>query len=202
MTEFSPPETLLAITKIKYQRAVLPLLLIIVIILGDGYVGLGYLRYLSLFGLAWFLLIQASYRVNKSILETSEDEIVSPISGIVNSVDREADVTSLVVKKPLHFPADIRYAADNQTIDSTPIIDSAKSANRLKELKLSGEESLTLSIAGKNVLFFPQARKKKGVLAGIVSGSGLCKVSLPNSFSSTVKVGDRLEAGSSVIGFS
>ncbi len=199
MQDYTPPETILLISKLKFLRALVPLAIIIVALILQNYYDLDNARYLSLLALGYFLFIMLIYRINKTIDETDRDSLLSPIYGKVVSLEDEKAYSLITIKKSFLHPADIRLSQDNDTIESSN--HSSEKNRKVQELSSDNRYSLNRwQLTGKNVHYFPATNRIKGTLIGIIPGNGLCRYRLPKNFSLHVDLGDKLSAGISIIG--
>ncbi len=201
ITVFNPPEHLIEIAKYKYKRALVAVLVVVVALLFQVATGSTYLRYFSLLAFAYYLYLLMIYRIEKSVGITRDNQIVSPIHGKVISITEEEMGNLVVIKKNFFNFADIRFSADNDLLEPDNLSKEESNDLKQKELSLTNQNyDLHWKIKGNGIYYFPKSLRKKGVLTGIITGSGLCYYRLPKKYLITPRVGEKLEAGSSIIG--
>jgi len=110
MSEYTPVEHLTKIQKLKYKAAFFPILLVIVSFVLNMIYGIDQAKYLSIFGLIWYIIIIIQFRVRRNYPPKSKTEIaLSPIYGKVTEIEDR----SITIKKGFFQSADIRYAGQN-----------------------------------------------------------------------------------------
>jgi hypothetical protein len=201
MTEYTPPEILTNIAKIKFKRTMVPIGIVIIgLILQQGY-HLASARYLSIIALIYYLLLLLIFRINRTTSRPERGTLISPINGKVKEIRNDDYEQVIIIKKNFYHPADIRLSA---LADVSSEIDTGNNASQwLKKSKLTftnGEEKVSWSIRGSSIYFFPEARRIKGGLTAILPGSGICTYRLSDQYRLNINTGDKLEAGTSIIG--
>lgn len=110
MSDYTPVEYLSKIHKLKYKAAIFPILLVILSFGLNILFELDQVKYLSIIGLIWYILIIIKFRIRRNYPPESESEIVlSPIYGKVIKIED----SFITIKKGIFQSADIRYAGQN-----------------------------------------------------------------------------------------
>ena len=110
MSEYTPVECLTKIQKLKYKAAIFPILLVVISFILNLFFELDQAKYLSIFGLIWYIFIIIQFRVRRNYPPESETEIIlSPIYGKVTKIENN----SITIKKGVFQSADIRYPGQN-----------------------------------------------------------------------------------------
>lgn len=106
MSEYTPVEYLTKIQKLKYKAAIFPILLVIISFGLNMIYQLDQVKYLSILGLIWYILIIIRFRIRRNVPPKNESEIIlSPIYGTITKID----INMITIKKGLFQAADIRY---------------------------------------------------------------------------------------------
>ena len=88
MLEYTPVEYLTKIQKLKYKAAIFPILLVIISFGLNMIFELDQVKYLSIIGLIWYILIIIQFRVRRNYPPESETDIIlSPIYGKITKIE-------------------------------------------------------------------------------------------------------------------
>jgi hypothetical protein len=110
MLEYTPVEYLTKIQKLKYKAAIFPILLVIISFGLNMIFELDQVKYLSIIGLIWYILIIIQFRVRRNYPPESETDIIlSPIYGKITKIEDN----SITIIKGFFQAADIRYSGQN-----------------------------------------------------------------------------------------
>jgi hypothetical protein len=214
MSEYNPPEVLAALARIKFRKTLVPIVIILVALIMQVSYGAANFRYLSLIALLYYLSIILFHRVNRSVAAENMNELLAPLSGKVYDIN-ESDAGSIItIRKSFLHPVDIRLSDNNDISEKSIVLSNEAEMIRLNKISFvnntldcgwsisskPSKDSIFSLGKGINIFYFPTVKKLKGVLTGIITGSGQCFYRLPAGYTCNVKTGERLEAGISVIG--
>lgn len=201
MNDYNPPKNLLAIAKIKFKWALLPIGIIVISLALQMLYDIGNLRYLSIFALLYYLVLLLLFRIDKAIGPAEENELLSPIHGKVIAIHEQDKENLIVIRKLFHHPADLRLSDDNDLIDLENAGKKIDSILKHQKLSYSNEQvNSKWTLKGRNIYYFPESGRMKGILTGIIPGNGICSYHLPKEFTLNVEKGEKVEAGVSIIG--
>ncbi|MBW6516106.1 MAG: hypothetical protein K0B81_05755 [Candidatus Cloacimonetes bacterium] len=201
MTDYNPPEVLISITKIKYQKAIIPILIVLGVFIIELTSPIQILRYISLLAFIYYLYLIIIYRINKSVGETEDKQVLSPIHGKVVKIENHDNEIIVIILKNFYQPADIRFSSDNERERIEDDKKTDEGVDKRDNLSLSNQDSsIKWTLNGKSIYYFPRALKRKSVLAGIITGKGICHFQLTQDYSILVKLGQKVEAGITAIG--
>ncbi|MCB5230689.1 MAG: hypothetical protein WCX83_02335 [Candidatus Cloacimonas sp.] len=197
----NPTETIVTITKMKYKNAMVPLLLVVVSVGLDYFFAFEYSRYLSLFGLIVFLITLRVYRLNNVTNITSNNALVSPISGKVTSIEKTDTEIIVTINKNFHNTSDIRLSAAADFVKLESCSDEVTRPLKKHHLPTINDKiSSNWFVKGSNVHYFPKHNDLQGSLIGLLLGCGSCIYTFPTSISLSVIEGDPVKSGETIIG--
>ncbi|MFO7896917.1 MAG: hypothetical protein R6U84_08295 [Candidatus Cloacimonadales bacterium] len=164
---YNPIAVISAIQKTKFKFAALPIALVLLSVIISSNIPFQGANFLAMLGLALYLLVLMLFRVNRRwrYLE-AEPTLVFPINGKIIACDAD----SLVIRKRIFEPAEIRWA---------------------------GEDFSSQNLQGKVYIFEPEC-KIVGRLIGVAPLGAICRLQLPPEKMEKYKVGMRLQAGQEV----
>jgi len=114
MEKYNPTEYLLKIQKIKYSKASIAIILIFAGFAINFIYPLSFVKYLSLLGLIFYIIISLKYHIKKNIPPEEQNIVLSPIYGIIKEID--LNTKSITIKKSILSPADFRCGTDDKNI--------------------------------------------------------------------------------------
>ncbi|MCF7857794.1 MAG: hypothetical protein K9N07_00515 [Candidatus Cloacimonetes bacterium] len=114
MLDFTPLEYVTKIQQLKYKTAVFPILLVIISFGLNFFFALDLVKYLTLIGLVWYIIILMIFRIKRNYPPLSDSEIiVAPIYGKISKIEGNV----ITITKSYFQPADLRYSGVNTTTD-------------------------------------------------------------------------------------
>lgn len=171
MEKYNPTEYLLKIQKIKYNEALIPILLIFSSFAINFIKPYSFVKYLSLLGLLAFFFISLKYRIRKNIPPEESGIILSPVYGVVTALD--LSTSQLTIKKGFFTPADYRFPAQLDKV--VFIIDKGK------------------------ITLFETTCHIPGKLIGILPLSASIICNIPEGFKIMVEEGQKIIAGETIL---
>jgi hypothetical protein len=184
------------------MRALLPIGIVIFAFIIQQGLQLSSARYLSILALVYYLIILLVFRINRTVSLPEEDTLISPINGKVTDIRTEKNEHIVEIKKLFYQPADVRLS-DSADVSSEVVTSYNKQWIKKSELIFTNAERKTSwSLSGRNIYYFFETMRKKGGLTAIIPGNGSCTLRLSDQYHLNIQQGDKLEAGSSIIGTS
>jgi hypothetical protein len=171
MEKYNPVEILLKIQKLKYNEAIVPILLILSGFVINFIKPYSFVKYLSLLGFFLYLFITLKYHVKKNIPPVEDNIVLSPVYGLVKKADIETNL--LVIKKGFLSPADYRCNSNDEKVEI-----------QVKEGKLTilAEDSCL-----------------PGKLIGILPLTALLICKFPQDYLITISPGQKLISGETIL---
>lgn len=171
MEKYNPTEYLLKIQRIKYNEAIIPILLIFSSFAINFIKPYSFVKYLSLIGLLAFFFISLKYRIRKNIPPQESGIILSPVYGTITSLN--LSTAEFTIKKGFFTPVDYRYPGRSEKVE--------------------------FIIKQGNLTLFETASQLPGKLIGILplSASIICK--LPEGFMIMIEAGQKVIAGETIL---
>ncbi len=184
---YSDPNVLTRIKRMQYRNQLPPLALLILSFL-IGFVFASYnMRYpslaLSLIALVWYLYVGNSYRIRQKIALPETDEVYSPLTGKVHSLKRSSDLYQLKIAKSFLDVVEIRCPHESALWDGDAL-----------RFTYQGTP-LVFRFEAKHLNRFEEREMKPGNVIGMISGTAICILNLPQSLVTKLKPGDLCESG-------
>ena len=171
ISDYNPIEYLTRIQSLKYKAATVPILIVIISFSVNIILKIDLVKYFSLLGLLLFLFILMKYRIKRTVPSESEEEIVlAPIHGRIIKIEDN----KILIKKSFLDPADIRCVTNNKNVKIT--------------------------ITNSSITWFEKNANLPGKLIGVIPHSTEFICELPNNYKVEIKLGQKVEAGETVIG--
>jgi len=171
MERYNPTEYLLKIQKIKYSNASIAIILILAGFAINFIYPLSFVKYLSLLGLIFYIIISLKYHIKKNIPPEEENIVLSPIYGFIKEIDHESNI--IVIKKRIFSPADFRCGTD--------------------------DENIQFEIESGELTTFEDHSKIPGKLIGILPLSALIICRLTNDYEILIQENRKVASGETVI---
>lgn len=201
MRDCNPQQVLLAISRIKYRKALIPLIIVIGAFFIQMSSGNPNLRYLSLLGLIYYLFLLLIFRVNRYPVEPDDTTVLSPVNGKVIKIESDESGEIIFINKNFLQAADIRFSTGDERPDHIVVTETNTETVKRNELSFTDNKNLTgWTLKGNSIFFFPGTPVQQGVLTGIIPGNALCVYRLTPKITLRVKTSDKVEAGITVLG--
>ncbi len=172
---------------LKYKYALLPLILVIGSFFLSVKLPLNTVRILSLTGMILYLILLFKFRIGRAGLETKSNEILSPVYGIIKSIEEKESNVEVVIYKNYFVPCGIRFTFDNDVWENESLVNS--------------KTNVICNFSSKKILKNRTDQSTQGNLAGFLLSSSECVVSLPkNKIAISVKTGEKCFAGKTTLG--
>jgi len=114
MSGLTPASYLSKVQKLKYKVAIFPILLVFISFIINMTFGIDQVKYLSVIGLVWYIIIIMKFRVKKAYPHKKENKILlSPIHGKIIKIEEN----SISIKRGIFDPADLRYSGQEMEVD-------------------------------------------------------------------------------------
>ena len=182
MNEFLPHDMILKAQRFKYKYLAVPAVVIIFSFFTSNLFADS--RWASLVALAGYFALLYIFRFNRTFSEHEESEVTSPVNGKVTNVEVVSDGAVLTIRKPFFASSEIVTCTKNDLINE---ID--------KE-----QERVCWKVEGANSkVFYTGIVRYHAVLIGVAAGNAVCEMFVPAMYGLTVEVGQKVEAGMSVI---
>ena len=185
MEVFIPIDMLIRANRIKYRYLVWPGIVIVInFILSITYPSL-FTKYVSILALVFYFLILFIFRFKRNYPKYETDVVVSPINGKIVHIKTLDEGYVVSIKKP--------FFASCEFVTCT--------RNDFPKVLITEKPQVSWKIESQHkYIFIDETVEYQAVLVGIVPGTALCEVFIPNIYKINAVEGSVLEAGFSELG--
>jgi len=182
MNEFIPHDIILKAQRFKYKYLAVPAAIIILSFFASNLFADS--RWVSLIALGFYFVLLYIFRFNRTFGEHDESEVAAPMNGEVVNMEVVSEGAVLKIRKPFFASSEVVTCTKNDLINE---IDRE-------------QERISWKIECANSkVFYTGIVRYHAVLIGVAAGNAVCEVFVPSMYKLSVEVGQKVEAGMSVI---